>query len=356
MFGNAAVEDLCDVRMIHHRECLSFGFEAGEYLFRIHAGFDQFDGNLTFDRLLLLSDPDRSHPAFADILQQFVAASEDRSRLGFVLRNERGVRIHLMSRGLQVGELQSIVVGKKASQTIGESRIIGDQFFTIRSFATFDGLNVASNQSVKLCVVGMRIRCGHGLFPRLFSMLVGYVVHDVSKSGESTTKQPGDCRNCSVCLVGNVLQRTIPQVFLNHDVSLINRQLEQGACQLQHLLVSFGRHAGGSLIRRQPLFHARCGLVEIIGQRSLTVNVSLVAMATSQFVDQHSGQNLPEPGGKNKRTVVSKFRKSRMGFQERQLNNIRGVQLPSQLHSQLRVSECPQIAAVGFQEVVMNRF
>ena len=159
-----------------------------------------------------------------------------------------------------------------------------------------------------------------------------------------------------MCFVGNFLQRTIPQVFLNHDVSLINRQLEQGAGQLQHLLVSFGRHAGGSLIRREPLFHACRGLVEIIGQRSLTINVSLVAMATSQFVDQDSGQNLPEPRGKDRRTVISEFRKSRMGFQERQLNNIRGIQLPSQLDAQLRVGERPQITAVRFQEVVLDRF
>ena len=356
MFGDAAVEDFGDVRMIHHRESLSFGLKAGEYLFRIHAGFDQFDGNLTFDRLLLLSDPDRSHPAFADILQQFVAASEDRSRLGFVLRNERGFRILLMSRGLKIGVLQSIVVGKKASQTIRQRRIFGDQFFTIRSFTTFDGLNVVSDQRIKLGVMRMRIRCGHGLFPCLSLMLVGYVIHDVSKSGESTTKQPGDCRNCSVCLVGNFLQRTIPQVFLNHDVSLINRQLEQGAGQLQHLLVSFRRHAGGSLIRRQPLFHARRGLVEIAGQRSLTINVSLVAMATSQFVDQDSGENLSEPRGKDRRALIPEFRKSRMGFQERQLNDIRGIQLPSQLYSQLRVGERPQIAAVRFQKVVLDRF
>ena len=79
-------------------------------------------------------------------------------------------------------------------------------------------------------------------------------------------------------------------------------------------------------------------------------------MATPQFVDQHSGQNLPEPGSKNRWTLISEFRKSRMGFQERQLNNIRGIQLPSQLNSQLRVGERPQIAAVRFQEVVLDRF
>ena len=34
-----------DVRVTHQGQCLAFGFEAGDDLFRIHAGFDGFQSD-----------------------------------------------------------------------------------------------------------------------------------------------------------------------------------------------------------------------------------------------------------------------------------------------------------------------
>jgi len=40
--------------MIQQGQGLAFGFEAGDYLFGIHAGLDDFQSDPAFDRLFLL--------------------------------------------------------------------------------------------------------------------------------------------------------------------------------------------------------------------------------------------------------------------------------------------------------------
>jgi hypothetical protein len=41
----SAVQDLRDIRMIHHRQRLPLGFEAGDHLVRVHAGLDDLQSD-----------------------------------------------------------------------------------------------------------------------------------------------------------------------------------------------------------------------------------------------------------------------------------------------------------------------
>jgi hypothetical protein len=46
LLGHAPIQHLGDVGMIHHGQCLAFGFKASQHLPRIHPGLDQFDATL----------------------------------------------------------------------------------------------------------------------------------------------------------------------------------------------------------------------------------------------------------------------------------------------------------------------
>ncbi len=76
VLGRAGIEDLGDVGMVHQRQRLAFGLEAGEDGFGIHASLDQFESDRASDRLSLLGKVDRSHAPFADFLAKLVAAGD----------------------------------------------------------------------------------------------------------------------------------------------------------------------------------------------------------------------------------------------------------------------------------------
>jgi hypothetical protein len=61
-----------DVGMVHQRQRLPLGLEAGDHLSGIHAGLDDFQRHLAADRMLLFGNEDQSHAAFADLLQGLV--------------------------------------------------------------------------------------------------------------------------------------------------------------------------------------------------------------------------------------------------------------------------------------------
>jgi hypothetical protein len=67
--------------MIHQCQGLPLGLETGDHLAAIHACLDHFQGDHALDRLTLLGHPDRAHAAFAELLQQLVAAADDDARL-----------------------------------------------------------------------------------------------------------------------------------------------------------------------------------------------------------------------------------------------------------------------------------
>ena len=58
--------------MVHHRQRLPLGLEAGDNLLRVHAQFDDLERDLAFDRFALLGHVDRAEAAFTDQLKEFV--------------------------------------------------------------------------------------------------------------------------------------------------------------------------------------------------------------------------------------------------------------------------------------------
>jgi len=65
---HAAVIDLGDIRVIHHRQRLPLGFESREDLAAVHARLDELDRHAAADRFGLLGDPNGAHAPFADLL------------------------------------------------------------------------------------------------------------------------------------------------------------------------------------------------------------------------------------------------------------------------------------------------
>ena len=66
------VEDLGDVRVVHHGQGLPFGLEAGDHLARVHPGLDDLQRHATADGPLLLGHEHHAKAALADLLQQLV--------------------------------------------------------------------------------------------------------------------------------------------------------------------------------------------------------------------------------------------------------------------------------------------
>ena len=78
-WGDAAVVDAGDVRVVHQRQRLPLGVEPGQHAPRIHPRLDQLQRHLTLDRFGLLGQVDRAHAALADHLDQRVPAGDDRA-------------------------------------------------------------------------------------------------------------------------------------------------------------------------------------------------------------------------------------------------------------------------------------
>jgi hypothetical protein len=68
------IEDAGDVDVVHHRQGLPFGLEAGDDLPGVHAGLDDLEGHLALHGLRLFGHEDGAHAAFADLLQQLIGA------------------------------------------------------------------------------------------------------------------------------------------------------------------------------------------------------------------------------------------------------------------------------------------
>ena len=92
--GGPGVEHLGDVRVVHHRQCLALGLEAGEHLFGVHPGLDHPEGDHPRDRYALFGHPDGAETPFADLLAEFVGADDVSFLLGIgfleLLRAEGG--------------------------------------------------------------------------------------------------------------------------------------------------------------------------------------------------------------------------------------------------------------------------
>jgi hypothetical protein len=68
--------------MIHERQRLAFGFEAGDDLFGVHAQLDDLEGHRSMDGLHLLCPIDHPVATFADLLEQLVMVDPVTGLLG----------------------------------------------------------------------------------------------------------------------------------------------------------------------------------------------------------------------------------------------------------------------------------
>ena len=107
----AGVEDLGDVRVIHHRQRLPLLPEAGDDFLCVHAELDDFQRHAPSHGLLLLGHPHHAEAAFADLLEELVRADAVAGFLGFEprefgldLRWERRGRFHKIPRRFMRGE------------------------------------------------------------------------------------------------------------------------------------------------------------------------------------------------------------------------------------------------------------
>jgi hypothetical protein len=62
------------VGVVHQSKGLLLGFKASDHTLGIHAGLDDFQGDLSPDRLMLLSKVNDAHTALAQDPQQLIAA------------------------------------------------------------------------------------------------------------------------------------------------------------------------------------------------------------------------------------------------------------------------------------------
>jgi hypothetical protein len=76
LVGRAGVEHLGDGRVVHHRQSLALGTEAGDELGGVHAALDHLQGDAATDRFLLVRFPDQAHASLADAALQEVRADE----------------------------------------------------------------------------------------------------------------------------------------------------------------------------------------------------------------------------------------------------------------------------------------
>ncbi len=74
--------DLGDIGMIHDRQGLALGLEAGDNGTRIHARLEDLEGHLAADGLRLLGHEDHAEAPLADLLEELVGADDGPNPLG----------------------------------------------------------------------------------------------------------------------------------------------------------------------------------------------------------------------------------------------------------------------------------
>ena len=85
--GGAGVEDPRDAGVVHERQGLALGLEAGDDLFGVHARLDDLERDLAADGALLLGEEDDSHAALAELADDRVGADARAGAFG-----DRGLR------------------------------------------------------------------------------------------------------------------------------------------------------------------------------------------------------------------------------------------------------------------------
>ena len=76
--GGSRVMDSGDGGVIHECQSLTLGIETGHEFLRVHAAFDDLQGDLAFERLELLGLVHLPHPSFADQADETVMSDATR--------------------------------------------------------------------------------------------------------------------------------------------------------------------------------------------------------------------------------------------------------------------------------------
>ncbi len=111
--SHPGIEHAGDARVLHASKHLPFGLKSSEDLPRVHSEFDELECDLSPHRLLLLREPDRSHPALAKQMDQPIRADPP----GHARTDERGIEQRVVA----------IVMPQQFRDLARESRIVIDQ-------------------------------------------------------------------------------------------------------------------------------------------------------------------------------------------------------------------------------------
>ena len=79
--GCPGIQDLRDVGVIHHGECLALGLEAGDDISGVHPQLDHLERDATSHRRFLVGYVNDATAAFPNLLAQLVAADDLSSTL-----------------------------------------------------------------------------------------------------------------------------------------------------------------------------------------------------------------------------------------------------------------------------------
>src|SRR6266481_7141876 len=74
-FGRPRIENLCDVGVVHQRQCLPLGFKPGDHALGVHSRLDNFQGDPPADRRLLFSHVNYSVSTLTYLLEQLAVAN-----------------------------------------------------------------------------------------------------------------------------------------------------------------------------------------------------------------------------------------------------------------------------------------
>ena len=98
ILGLPRVENFGDGRVVHHGQGLSLGLETGDDLSCVHACLDELQGHAAVDGFVLLGDPDFSHPALADFLEEMIGTDHPACLAGGLERFGLVKRLFLIHR------------------------------------------------------------------------------------------------------------------------------------------------------------------------------------------------------------------------------------------------------------------
>jgi hypothetical protein len=138
--GRASIQHLGNIGVVHQRQGLALGLEAANDLFGIHAQLDDLERDAATDRFFLVRHVHDTATAFANLLQEFVAADviagllwgrgSDAQRRACDRRADRRLR---RSRGLAFQEGDRLLMNpEQGFEAQAEGRIIGASIGEIR--------------------------------------------------------------------------------------------------------------------------------------------------------------------------------------------------------------------------------